>query len=491
MSVSYTLPAVAYAGNASTSTPYVIPFPFLDTDHIWLAKQATGETDPTTIAQASYTVTRLPDGSGGSLVSSVSYPSSTTVTIFRVTPRTQPTVYPDSGDFPAASHELALDRLTLITQEIANNVAQALGSPEAITVPDPGDEQNFIDTTTFADDTARNAATPTRIGQLGVQLDTNILYYGASVAAGDWTELLRSTGVSTLAYSATVNIIFDSIAGIKTRKLTLTGDVTFTFSSLTGSERIQNVIIISDSSSRTITWPAGVNWAGDAEPTSIPANSWLHVRLSSTTSVASGVYGFAFSKEEAAVAAGARYDTTSATSFAIGTGSKSFTVAAGLSYTAGQRVIIASEAAPTVDFMTGLVTAYGGTTLIVTVDGTGGSGTHTDWLINLSGSQGVSAEKSLHGLIEIPSDKTYTIVQYASVAGTISALVAKLSLGTLTAAVKINGTNVTGLSAVAVTTGESNTAGTAANAVAIGDTIAVAVSASSTPEDFAFSLLIS
>lgn len=82
---------------------------------------------------------------------------------------------------------------------------------------------------------------------------------------------------------------------------------------------------------------------------------------------------------------------TSASSVAIGTGSKSFTVASGLGFTAGQFVLIDSDADGS-NYMWGQVTSYASTTLQVNVTATGGSGTYSDWTITISGVQGVRGE---------------------------------------------------------------------------------------------------
>lgn len=81
---------------------------------------------------------------------------------------------------------------------------------------------------------------------------------------------------------------------------------------------------------------------------------------------------------------------TSTTSLTISTGSKAFTVAAGLPFGVGQFVIATSAADPTVDYMSGQITAYSGTTLTVDVTTAAGSGTHTDWNIMISGPRGAT-----------------------------------------------------------------------------------------------------
>lgn len=77
------------------------------------------------------------------------------------------------------------------------------------------------------------------------------------------------------------------------------------------------------------------------------------------------------------------YVGTSTSSLSIGTGSKSFTTQAGLSYVAGLR----ARATYTYDesqFMEGAVTSYSGTTLVINVDTVGGSGTVASWDLNLA-----------------------------------------------------------------------------------------------------------
>jgi hypothetical protein len=83
-------------------------------------------------------------------------------------------------------------------------------------------------------------------------------------------------------------------------------------------------------------------------------------------------------------ASGDLYKTTSSDSVAIGTGAKSFTVASGLSFAKGNRVRI-TDAADSANYMEGIVSSYSGTTLSVTVDYIGGSGTKSSWNINLGG----------------------------------------------------------------------------------------------------------
>jgi len=71
---------------------------------------------------------------------------------------------------------------------------------------------------------------------------------------------------------------------------------------------------------------------------------------------------------------------TSSTSLTIAAGSKAFTVASGLSFKSNQRVR-AFSLASSANFMSGTLTSYSSTTLTLSIDTIGGSGTLTDWQI--------------------------------------------------------------------------------------------------------------
>lgn len=80
---------------------------------------------------------------------------------------------------------------------------------------------------------------------------------------------------------------------------------------------------------------------------------------------------------------------TSTSSVAIGVGAKTFTTQAGLFFAPGNWVLIVDNAQPLTNYMQGQVLSYSGTTLIVSVVATGGTGTLANWTITVSGTQGV------------------------------------------------------------------------------------------------------
>jgi hypothetical protein len=101
-----------------------------------------------------------------------------------------------------------------------------------------------------------------------------------------------------------------------------------------------------------------------------------------------------------------------------------------------------------------------------------------------------SATTSQIGAVEVSipstvSNVTVVLMSKAPFAGTINAFNgAATSAGTLTVAVKINGTNVTGLSAISVSSTPADTNASAANTFAVGDRITLVISSASSAADF-------
>jgi len=88
-----------------------------------------------------------------------------------------------------------------------------------------------------------------------------------------------------------------------------------------------------------------------------------------------------------------------------------------------------------------------------------------------------------------PTDSTIVLVPYALYAFTIDRLYGlKTTSGTITAAIQINGSNVTSLSSLSVTSTPQSPTATGANSVAIGDRVTIVLTSSSTPVDLEFTL---
>lgn len=91
------------------------------------------------------------------------------------------------------------------------------------------------------------------------------------------------------------------------------------------------------------------------------------------------------------------------------------------------------------------------------------------------------------GVIEFPTDKSYTLVIKAAFAGTITETTTKSSSGTCTATFKIN-TTALGGTANAVSSTEVSEAHASANAFVAGDDIVVTISSNSSCQDMSFNI---
>ncbi|MBV9508395.1 MAG: hypothetical protein JO323_25685 [Acidobacteriia bacterium] len=87
-------------------------------------------------------------------------------------------------------------------------------------------------------------------------------------------------------------------------------------------------------------------------------------------------------------AAGPGYAATSTSAVTVGTGTLTFTTQSGLAYSSGARARATSTGSSA--YVEGLVTAYSGTSLVIEADATSGSGSHSDWNINIAGNVGAA-----------------------------------------------------------------------------------------------------
>lgn len=128
MAVQSDTSRISYAGNNSTTTSYAVPFVFQENSHLKaIARTAAGVESAVTLTNH----TGAGDPNGGTVRTSVAVPATSTLTIFRDVPITQTTIYQEGGDFPAASHERALDKLTQIAQQTQRQLGSAIRLSEA------------------------------------------------------------------------------------------------------------------------------------------------------------------------------------------------------------------------------------------------------------------------------------------------------------------------------------------------------------------------
>ena len=142
MTVSSSTARADYNGNGST-TAFTVPFYFLNTSHLLVLSTviATG-VSTTLVLGTDYTVTGAGVPAGGTVTATVAPITGVKLSILRNVPITQTYHYVPNDPFPAASHENALDLLTMEVQQVNEVVSRAVKLPagtaaSSSTLPQP------------------------------------------------------------------------------------------------------------------------------------------------------------------------------------------------------------------------------------------------------------------------------------------------------------------------------------------------------------------
>lgn len=119
-----------YAG-AGTTGPFPVDFRFLADNHLQVIKTSTLGVDTTLELTTDYSVSGA-GGETGEVTTVAPVLSGEKLTILRNVPFTQEADYVDGDDFPAESHERALDLLTMQTQQVKELAGRALTLPPTV-----------------------------------------------------------------------------------------------------------------------------------------------------------------------------------------------------------------------------------------------------------------------------------------------------------------------------------------------------------------------
>lgn len=118
MSLNSTVFRVQYTANGSTFS-FGFPYLFLDETHLVVVEtNTTTGVDTTKTLTTDYTVTGEGLSAGGTVTFLAAPTSGRVITISRIVPITQLVDYNQSDAFPADTHEQALDKLTMIAQQL-------------------------------------------------------------------------------------------------------------------------------------------------------------------------------------------------------------------------------------------------------------------------------------------------------------------------------------------------------------------------------------
>ena len=135
MTVSNIKYRMDYDGNSST-TVFPVDFYFLRDDALLVVLTKSDGTENTLVLNTDYTVQDAGVPAGGSVTLSIAPDTGEKLTIIRNVAFTQLTDYIENDNFPAESHETALDKLTMEVQQLQEEVDRA--SKTSIGVGGPG-----------------------------------------------------------------------------------------------------------------------------------------------------------------------------------------------------------------------------------------------------------------------------------------------------------------------------------------------------------------
>jgi hypothetical protein len=128
MTVESTTRRAQYDTNGTTG-PWTVPFYFLANADLEVIHTDAAGVETTLTLTTHYSVTGAGVPSGGAVTTVSSYASGGTITILRSVAVLQETDYVETDAFPAAAHETALDRLTMIAQQQGEALDRTLTFP--------------------------------------------------------------------------------------------------------------------------------------------------------------------------------------------------------------------------------------------------------------------------------------------------------------------------------------------------------------------------
>lgn len=126
MTISSNTASASYTGNGVTAI-FPVPFYFLTDTDLKVSRRTAAGVVSVLVLNSDYTVSDAGNQAGGSVTTIPALPAGDQLFIERNVAAVQETAYPDNGYFPASSHEKALDRLTMLAQQVLTALGFKLG----------------------------------------------------------------------------------------------------------------------------------------------------------------------------------------------------------------------------------------------------------------------------------------------------------------------------------------------------------------------------
>jgi len=242
MTISTTTIKNSYSGNGSTSV-FNYTFKITDEDHIQVIIRSASGTETTKTKTTHYTVSGVNNSGGGQVTfTSGNIPTNTeTVVLRRETPQTQGLDLIENDPMPADNIENAFDKVTLIAQELQEQINRSIKVSKTSTITNPeltadasqragkllgfdsnGDLDGTIDGSGVATNATAAAASATAAAS------------SASAAAASATQAATSAGGGIVKVS-----LNDTTAGLLNDKVKAGTGITKSIFNASGNEQLQ------------------------------------------------------------------------------------------------------------------------------------------------------------------------------------------------------------------------------------------------------------
>lgn len=123
--ISSTTSTASFTGNNSTSTPYAVPFRFDANSWLTVERITSAGAVSTLTLGVDFTITGTGSTASASVVTGgVAIPVTDTLRVTRNTPATQTLSLTYAGQLPSASLEAALDKQTMVLQDLMRRTSE-------------------------------------------------------------------------------------------------------------------------------------------------------------------------------------------------------------------------------------------------------------------------------------------------------------------------------------------------------------------------------
>ncbi len=198
MTITNTSNKITYTGSGTTG-PFTYNFKIFEDTDLEVTKHTIADGTSVTLALTTdYTVTGAGNDAGGTITLTASLSSSYKLIIRRVLPITQEIDYIANDPFPAATHEEALDRSTMINQQQQEQLDRAVLVPVGTTT-DPEELLAEIEA---------NAATAEAAADTATAAVGSLVYYWGATVGGTADAITLTPSPAILLYSAGMRFAF-------------------------------------------------------------------------------------------------------------------------------------------------------------------------------------------------------------------------------------------------------------------------------------------